>query len=497
MTAARPAPRTYGGWRRRRPAGLLGLGPAGTLVLLAAVAGVLATVSVSPRAALFIAPPVLAGCGLSLTRVGGIPIATAVMIRVRWWRAVRRNWASYRAGTTQAWPAAVQMPGVLASTMLLSAEDGYGGRPGMIWDRHTGRLTATIKVTPASPWLADTDTADGWVAGWGAWLASLGYQPAIPWVSVTVETAPEPGTQLADQVAAAASPHAPEAARQIMAAVAAAAPQATASVATRISVTFDPRADPSRPGDLTAAAAAFTRTLHGMLPGLGACGLAVDGLATAAELAGIVRGAYDPGARGEIGLLLAAARAGHDTMPLTWLDAGPVGAEEMTGHYWHDSGISVTWAWQEPPRQNVTSAVLARLAGPGPHVKRLTLQYRPLPAAAAARMIESEVNAAGFRDAYKRKTGRDATARDTYDAARAAQAAAEEASGAGVVLIGCFVTVTVPDLAALPAAVSATEAGADASRIRLRRMWGSQAAGFAVTLPCGICPAELSRRWPR
>ena len=35
------------------------------------------------------------------------------------------------------------------------------------------------------------------------------------------------------------------------------------------------------------------------------------------------------------------------------------------------------------------------------------------------------------------------------------------------------------------------------SRIRLRRMFHSQAAGFAATLPCGICPLDLSRRWPR
>jgi hypothetical protein len=498
MTSEQAAPRTYGGWRRRRPMGLLGLGPAGTLALLGAIVAVLATVTLSPRAALYVAPPVLAGAALSLARIQGIPLATAALIRVRWWRAAARDWTSYRAGIVTACPRAWQLPGVLAPTMLVSAEDGYGGRYGLVWDRHTGHLTATVRVTPASAWLADRADADTWVANWGAWLASLGYIPAVRWVSVTVDTAPEPGTTLADAVAAAASPDAPAAARQILAAVAAAAPQAAADTATRVSVTFDPKTDPARPADLAAAAAAVSRCLPGLTAALGTCGVAVDGLASPADLAGTVRAAFDPAARGEISRLLAAGRAGRTPgEALSWLDAGPVGAEELADAYQHDSGLSVTWAWHEAPRQNVSAGVLARLASPGPFPKRLTLQYRPFPAAAATRAMEQEVNAAAFRDAARRRTRRDQTARDSYDQARAAQAAAEEAQGAGVVLIGLYVTVTVTDAADLPRAVAVTEAAAEASRIRLRRMYNSQAAGFAATLPCGICPPELSRRWPR
>ena len=496
MTGDHAAPRTYGGWRRRRPMGLLGLGPAGTLVLLGVVITVLVTVTASPRVALYVAPPLLAGAGLSLVRVHGLPLATAVMIRVRWWRAVTRDWTSYRAGIVVAHPRAFQLPGVLAATMLVSAEDGFGNRYGLVWDRHTGHLTATVRVTPASAWLADRADADTWVASWGAWLASLGHIPPVSWVSVTVDTAPEPGTTLADAVAASVSPDAPAAARQILAAVAAAAPDAAADTAVRVSVSFDPRRDPTRPGDLTAAAASVTRTLHGLTAMLGTCGVAVDGLATAADIAGAVRTAFDPAARGEVSRVLSAGGRASDST-LTWLDAGPVGAVELADAYQHDSGMSVSWAWHEAPRQNVTSAVLARLASPGPYPKRLTLQYRPFSAAEATRALEAEVNAAGFRQAYRRRTGRDETARDSYDSARAAQAAAEEAAGAGVVLIGLYVTVTVTDAAELPRAVAATEAAAEGSRIRLRRMFHSQAAGFAATLPCGICPPALARRWPR
>jgi hypothetical protein len=189
-------------------------------------------------------------------------------------------------------------------------------------------------------------------------------------------------------------------------------------------------------------------------------------------------------------------RPSHTGGQLAWADAGPVGAEEYPGHYRHDSGTSVTWAWHEAPRQNVTADVLARLVAPGPYPKRVSLQYRPLPAAAATRTLEAEVNAAAFREHYRRRTGRDETARDAYDQARARQAAAEEAMGAGVCLLGLYVTVTVIDAERLPRAVASVEAAAASSKIRLRRMTYSQAAGFAATLPCGICPAELARRMP-
>ena len=61
-------------------------------------------------------------------------------------------------------------------------------------------------------------------------------------------------------------------------------------------------------------------------------------------------------------------------------------------------------------------------------------------------------------------------------------------------LVNVFVTTTVSDETDLPRAAADTEAAAEQSKIRLRRMWRSQAAGFAATLPCGICPPELAAR---
>ena len=491
-----PRPRDYGGWRLSRGIGMMGLGTTGTLAVLGAVLALIITGTADARALLYMGPPVLAAGAAGLIRKSGEPLTMIVLRRARWWHGSARKRSHFRADVVREHSPAFTLPGVLAPLALLDAEDGYGGRYGLVLDRRTGYLTVTWRVVPASLWLADREEADGWVANWGGWLAGLGHQPALRWVTVTVDTAPEPGSTLADRVARALDPAAPATARQILGQLVDAAPAVAADVDTLVSVTIDPRALPASPGTLPEAVAETGRVLYGLESALGTCGVSVAGRLTAGEIAGIVRTAFDPAARGEVNRIAASARAGGDAEPLGWADAGPVGAEEMADRYEHDSGVSVTWAWAEAPRQNVTADVLARLVAPGRYCKRVSLQYRPLPATAAARLLESEVNASLFRAQYRRRTGRDETARDAFDQARARQAAVEEAGGAGVCLVSLYATVTVTDQADLPRAVAGTEASAAASKIRLRRMTYSQAAGFAATLPCGICPPDLARRMP-
>jgi hypothetical protein len=490
-------PRDYGGWRRRRSIGLWGLGAAGTLTVLAAAGVAVLLAAVDARLLVYAAPLIVIAAGCGLARIGGEPVALAGLRRARWRYASARGWTTYRVSVVAERPGWFSLPGVLAPLALLSAEDGFGGRYGLVWDRRTGLLTATVRVVPTSTWLAERADADNWVANWAGWLAGLGQVPMIRWVTVTVDTAPEPGSALADAVSAAAHPAAPAAARAILTQLAQASPAAAAHVDTRISITFDPKAAAIPARNLPGAVAEVGRALPGLESALGGCGVAVHGRLTSDAIAGVIRTAFDPAARGEVLRLAAPPSAGQPGAELGWPDAGPFRAEEFPHHYVHDSGISVSWTWQEAPRQNVTADVLARLVAPGPYPKRVALQYRPFPAAAATQVLEAEVNAASFRARYRHRTGRDETARDAFDQARARQAAAEEAAGAGVCLMSLFVTATVTDPADLPHAIAQTEASAGASRIRLRRMAYSQAAGFAATLPCGICPADLARRIPR
>jgi len=481
--------RTYGGWRRRRGLGLAGLDTTATFLALGAALVFLIAAAVQPALLLYLAPPAVVIGLLSMVHVGGQPVGIVLVSRFRWWWSSFRGYTRYRAGIVVDHPRAFQLPGVLAPLTLLSAEDGYGGRYGVVWDRRTGFLTATLSVLPASPWLADRAESDAWVASWGGWLASLGHLPAVRWVTVTVETAPSPGATLSDSVTSSIKPGAPQEAQEILGKLVASAPAASAEVSTRVSVTFDPKRTQAK--DLTQGIAELGRILDSLAGRLGGCGVSVTGRMNAAQLAGAIRTSFDPGSRAEVARVL--SRPDSSEL-LGWADAGPVHAVEHPGKYEHDGGTSVTWAWQEPPRQNVHSDILTRLVAPGPYPKRVTLQYRSLDSATASRLLQNEVNAAAFRAQVKQRTGRDESAHDAWDAARARQAAAEEAAGAGLCLVSLYATVTVTDPEQLPHAIADVESASDSSKTRLRVLWGGQAAGFATTLPCGICPADLTRR---
>jgi hypothetical protein len=329
MTSDSTRVRTYGGWRRSRGIGLFDLGTTATFILLGVFTVLLVTVAAWPAGLLWIGPPALLGIAAAFIRVGGIPAGQHAVQRARWWHGTHRGYTAYRADSVVARLGMATLPGMLASTELISAEDGYGGHYGLVRDRRTGYLTATLKVIPASTWLAERDDSDGWVAAWGSWLASLGHIPMIRWVSVTADTAPEPGTALADAVAAAADPRAPKAARDILARLAETAPATAAGVDTRMSLTFDPAASPARPRPLQEAAAEVGRVLHGLQVQLGSCGLTVTGRARTVDIAAAVRVAFDPAARPEASRVI--ATSADDDPRLAWETAGPGGGRRAVG----------------------------------------------------------------------------------------------------------------------------------------------------------------------
>lgn len=338
--------RTYGGWRRSRGVGLLGLGTAATMALLGSAAALIVVAAVSARALVYVAAPVAAAWAAGLVKVGGVPVALVVVKCARWWHGTRAGYTRYQAQAVREHLGMLQLPGLLAATELLSADDGSGGRFGLVRDRHTGYLTATLRAAAVSTWLADTGDVDRWVANWAGWLASLGHLPAVRWVTVTIATAPDHGSTLTDQVTAALAPAAPPAAVEIIRQVVANAPAAAAEVDTRVSITFDPNASATQPRGLAEAITDVSQILAGLETALGACGVHVLGRARAADIAAMIRSAYDPAVRGEVTRVLAGSSPDMAER-LDWAGAGPAAAEERQGCYAHDSGLSVSWAWRE------------------------------------------------------------------------------------------------------------------------------------------------------
>src|SRR5690606_19988710 len=109
-----------------------------------------------------------------------------------------------------------------------------------------------------------------------------------------------------------------------------------------------------------------------------------------------------------------------------------------------------------------------------------------------AREVDRQAEAAMFRSEYRRRLGRDQTARDQVDLQKARQTAHEQARGAGVVDVSLYATVSAPDEQSLHAVTTDLEARAGESRLRLRRSYWAQEAVFAATLGVGFRP---SSRW--
>lgn len=350
-----------------------------------------------------------------------------------------------------------------------------------------------MRVAPVGTVLADQERSDLWIGSWAAWQAALGYEPTIEWIAIVVESAPSSGTELADYVTDRLDPTAPRAARDTMIDIAAAHRGATADISVRVSLTFQPQRARPAPQDDAERVAEVSRALAGLEGDLPLCGVATLGRATAAQLTHWLRAAYDPGCRGEL------ARLSEEHHLLAWSDAGPVRAQALVDHYWHDSGWSVSWAMAGLPQQNVTSTVLAPLVTPGRYHRRVCITYQPYPADQAGEIVTREASGSAFRRELRRRRGIDDTARDRADEARANQAAEEEAHGAGVGLWAMYVTTTVSDPRALPDAIADLESRARNAKLRLRRCWGWQHAGFAASLGVGIYPPELARRgrWAR
>src|SRR5689334_5134862 len=487
LAAAHPGdgrqPRLYGNWRAERGWGIGHLSTTATIIVFLAVLAPLLAASTAPAAVLPLAGVGVVVVAAIVVRIGGRSAADVLGVRLRFWRARRRGWARLSAGVLADDTRGADLPGVLAPLRPLDIDDGRGRRHVLLHNRRTGTLTAILRCAPTGLDLADSDQADQWVAAWGGVLADLGYQPLVRHLAVTVDTAPTGGDPLTPHVATHLQPCAPRLARQVLSELVADTTARTASVQVWLSVCLDPNRATPKPADLLAACVEVGRWLPGLETELAGCGVAVQGRATLTWLTGAVRAEFDPAVRPHV------AAAG-----LEWADAVPVAALEDWDLYRHESGVSVSWALREAPRQAVDAAVLAPLVAPGPYARRVCWLYQPYPADQAAAKVEAQVTAGQIRRAWATRTRRDETQRDRDDRDRALQAAREEAAGAGVGRFTLYTTTTVTDDTELSAAVADVEQRAGQARLRLRRLRGAQAAGFAAALGFGINPVDLARR---
>lgn len=418
---------------------------------LVAVVGTLVVALVQPAVLTWIAPALCLLFAVVLVRLRGESLAALIERRVR-----LRMSAGVRRIT---WDA--PMPGPLEGLQVIEATDAAGRGVGLLWLPGDG-ITALVPVEPVGPELVDEQQVEGWIQGWSGWLAHLGYAPEVKRVAVTVVTRPPlEGPAQAASGGLAAS---------VMAEVAGVAGQARTRTVVSLTVAAPSRADVSAQCDavleLVSGGGALAR-----------CGMTVLPAMSADDVARWIRQAFDPWL---------------PEVPTTPAEMRPTAVEERWASYRHDSAVSACYAWQEPPGDIITPRTLVRLLGPATYPKRVSVVYTPVLSHVAAREVDRQAEAALFRKEYRRRLGRDETARDHVDLQRARRTAQEQATGAGVVDVCLFVAVAATSDAGLAAVTADLENRAGESRVRLRRSYGAQAEVFAATLGLGLVP---SRRW--
>jgi hypothetical protein len=477
-----PTARTYGNFRKPRTSGLRGLSLGATLLLFAGLVAVVLATLISVWVALALAVVLAAATApLAIRDRHGRTLMQRGAIRMAWRRTTSSSGHLYRSGPLgRAGYGTCKLPGLAAESTLTEAQDGYGRPFAVITIPSTGHHTVVISCDADGAALVDEQQVDRWVAHWGQWLSALGSEPGLAAASVTVETAPDSGVRLQQEIAANSVDEAPALATSMLKEVLAGYPAGSAQIATRIALTYSGAA---RPGTPRRSAEDMALHIGTRLPGLTA-GLSMTGAGTAVpmnatELAEAVRVAYDP----TVASLVEEARASGGT-GLTWDEAGPMAAQEAWDHYRHDGAFSVTWAMTEAPQGEVFSNVLTGLVQPNRDIsrKRVTLLYRPHTRAEGARVVQQDYKNALF-NAQQSQIGQ---ARDDAEVTAARRTSEEQAQGHGVIRFGLLITATVNSAAELPTAAAAVDNLAPASRIAVRPVYGSQAAAFAAALPLGL-----------
>lgn len=467
--------RTYGNWRRGQGAGLFGLGPIGTLSMFGIGLVAVAMLAVSLLDAVVTA---LIGAVILVpmaVRINGRTGLQVVAARVAWWRGHARRQHLYRSGVASRVTGHHQLPGILARSEVYAVETGRSGTLGVVVIPQSRHYTVTLRCSPEGRDLVDQPVIDTRVAHLASWLDTLAREPGLVQAAVTVETTPDPGTQLAAEVFSTMSASAPELARSVLDEVVRTYPAGAAVVETRVSLTYT-----VPPGRRNMSHEDVCREVASRLPhlhtGLSAAGAGGVQPMNPRSLAAVVRAAYDPAVALEL------ARDPSAAPP--WDSAGPVAAKESWDSYRHDSGVSRTWGMAEAPRGVTFSNTFSRLTDPDPQLKRkrVTLFYRPYAPADAVRLVENDKRDARFNVGKKPRP----SARDVADLEAAEQAAQEEAAGAGMVRFTLLVTATVDSPEQLDEADRLIASRAAEARMVLRPMYGAQAAAFAAGLPAGV-----------
>lgn len=481
----------YGNWRRPKTAGLLpGMSAGGTWVLIGGLIVVMVTWMLSATVAVILA--LLLGAVIILISWRdrhGMNAIEKIGERIMFLNQRSKGSTIYRSGLVSKVPGGQrQLPGLLASSHLYEFPDSFGDPFAVLHYPSTDTFAVTFVSQPEGASTVDQDQIDQWVASWGVWLAARGSETGVVGVSATLETAPDTGERLRQQVEsrvdAGSSTFSQTMMRQLVDENPLAAPRITGYVTVVWSGAASRAGRRRNVDEMGTYLATRVRQLAASLSDTGA---GTARVCTSAELCEMVMTAYEPGAA----KFFDKGRLAGQPYELAWSDIGPSAADAAWDSYRHNGAFSRTWIMTEPPRSAIRETAMRMLLSPHDAIerKRVTLLFRPLDPGTGAKEVDKQAKEADASAGIARRQN----ARQTRAQRAAHKAAEEEADGAAMVPFGMVVTATTtstPDLSALDFAI---ETLSQSSRIQLRPAYGVQDAAFAAALPVGIIPSRHSR----
>ncbi len=502
--------RTYAGWQHEKVHFLLGLsGRRAALVGMAVFLGLQPIVSGRLAGALPLWPLALTLATCAYARVAGRTLDEWMITVVSYNLLKTRRKNIFLSGAFAPGrgiePPRLDLPGVLAPLRILTAHDGIGTEIAVLHHPHGHTYTAVASVDSAGLGLLDPDRAEARVRAWGELLASLCTEDQpIARVQFVSRTVPQTAAALRTWHTDHLDPAAPLASVMANETLLAAAAPATCRRQTWLTISLEVRraatAIRAVGGGEAGACRVLEQHVRALRPLLAGAGLELTHWLDVPELAEVIRTGFDPHAAALLDCRRAEAddqiaRGDTPTVPSGVHEslAGPSMAEASWSSYRHDGALSATYAVHAWPLSPVYATALASMLADATHRRSFSFLVEPLGPRAAQKavMVERTKREVGIR--LRARTGQAVSASEKVALDRAAAQDTEHAHGSGLCRFTGYLTVTVDEPAELSDACAQAEAGAALVGIELRRMYGAQDTGFAMTLPVGLgLPAK---RW--
>jgi hypothetical protein len=349
----------------------------------------------------------------------------------------------------------------------------------MVHDPHEQTLTAVARVSHPAYVLLSPDEQSRRVQGWGRTLAGLASSGTCARVQILESSQPDSGRGITNWWREHRRPDAGQWAVQQYEELMETKAPASCTHRTLIALSLDLKAASKAIKDagrgMTGAAAVLAQDMAAFESGLRASELQLTSWLEPSDLAGVIRGAYDPHGWAR----LDGTGVGQD------LDtAGPVAVEEHWDHLRHDSGFSAVLWISEWPRIDVPPHFLHALAfAPGVH-KTISITATPLSTAAAMRDIRKAKVEYLTDAAQKTRIGQIADLADAQELADVMTREQALISGHADLRFTGLISVTAPTKDGLDAAVSQLQRASTQSGCETRLLLGQQAQSFtAATLP--------------